>query len=293
MTATSLDKMCVICTQAFNDNEHILWFCAFAKSIWLEVLAWWEIRNRLPVFVNFQVWSWLNWFKNHSIKTGWGITIVAVLWSLWLNRNRNIFEAKQYSLKELVMLIKIRSFRWCQVLNLVHENALSCWSVNPEGLIASHLCSVRVNLFGSNSTIYGCTDGSFVRTNALEYKAGMGVFLKNRDNELLFLFSGPLKVSSALQAEMLAVNHMVKNVVSSMFSQAHCIIYMDSEEALNLIRRIKASLDTGILWMTQVDIEILRNSNITFRHVSRHMNVGADDLAKQGLNRKVLIQGWF
>lgn len=110
MLVISLDKTCLICKQAFEDQDHILWSCS--KSIWIRVLAWWDIKNRLSVFSNFQVWSWLNWFKNQLLNNGWGITIVAVLWSLWLNRNRSVFELKQHSLEELVMLNKIRTFRW-------------------------------------------------------------------------------------------------------------------------------------------------------------------------------------
>lgn len=74
---------------------------------------------------------------------------------------------------------------------------------------------MKKSLFNSNTEIFGCTDGSFVRNNVLDYKAGMGGFLKNNDHELLFIFSCPFKVNSALQAELFAVNHLVKAVVGT------------------------------------------------------------------------------
>lgn len=57
--------------------------------------------------------------------------------------------------------------------------------------------------------------------------------------------------------------------------------------------RIKAGLDIDNFWLNHSDKETLRKLNITLRHVSRCMNAGANDLAKQGKNRRVLIQGWF
>lgn len=38
--------------------------------------------------------------------------------------------------------------------------------------------------------------------------------------------------------------------------------------------------------LSHADKDVLRKSNIIFKHISRHLNVGADDLAKQGKNKK-------
>lgn len=69
--------------------------------------------------MHFNIWSWLNWFQVNVVKMGWGVTLAASLWSLWLNRNRALFENKLYSIEDILLLIKVRSSYWCQATNLI------------------------------------------------------------------------------------------------------------------------------------------------------------------------------
>lgn len=160
------------------------------------MLDWWDIKNKLPVYTNFKVWSWLNWFDNHLVKIGWGVSISEALWYLWLNRNRFVFEHKHYIKEELIMLIKIRAFRWCQVSNLIPDHRMNNWSINPKGFIISHLRSIHKSLFNFKAEFYGCTDDFFVRKDAMNYKAGMEGYLEDAANTLLSKGLGKYVVES-------------------------------------------------------------------------------------------------
>lgn len=85
-----MNVFCVNCKQMIESQEHILWYFMFAKKFWEGVLDWWGVENKLRVYTGFNLWSWLSWFKDQSVKIGWGVSIAAALQSLWLNMNRGI-----------------------------------------------------------------------------------------------------------------------------------------------------------------------------------------------------------
>lgn len=76
-----VDKICVVCNLAPEDEEHVLWKCYIAKNVRIWILEWWGIKIKLQVYSSINLWSWLKWFDNHSVKNGWGVTIAAMLWS--------------------------------------------------------------------------------------------------------------------------------------------------------------------------------------------------------------------
>lgn len=112
------------------------------------------------------------------IKDWLGVVIAATMWSLWLNRNRGVFENKFYKIDEVLLLIKIRSYAWCQATNLVPETRTSVWNVNPVGIISGHRVVLQRSLMDLAVDILGFTDGSFTRDDTAEYKSGMGGVLK-------------------------------------------------------------------------------------------------------------------
>lgn len=98
-----LDTSCKICGDRVEDQTHILWACLFVKGIWEKKFEWWGIYSRFNTSLQLDLYSWLHWFSNHVVKIGWGASLASVLWSLWLNRNRVIFENKVYSREEVIL----------------------------------------------------------------------------------------------------------------------------------------------------------------------------------------------
>lgn len=123
--------------------------------------------------------------------------------------------------------------------------------------------------------------------------AGMGGYLKNKNNDLLFIFSSPVKASSVLMAEILAVKHLLKALVTSRWLKEEFICYLDSKEALSLIRTVKIDLGGDNPLVYSELRNLIKNPNFHFKHISRNFNLYADDLVKQGLSRSKLLQCWF
>lgn len=174
-----MDTMCVVCKSFPEDQEHILWNCVFAKKLWLKVLEWWDVHNQLQGHSTFNLWRWWNWFNDQSVKIGWGLVISAAMWTLWLNGNRGVFENKFYKIDKVMVLIKYRSYAWCQANSLVPELRTNVCDINPVGIISSHKGSVQKNLLDSAFGFVGFTDGSFVRVDSKTYVSSMGGYLKN------------------------------------------------------------------------------------------------------------------
>lgn len=140
---------CDICKQSSEDHDHIFWSCSFAEKVRSEQLDWWGVKNELQIHSSVNLWPWLNWFSNQSVKIGWGISIASTLWSLWLNRNKGFFEGKFYKVDEVVCLVKFKERSWCHISNLIHNIIIfSCmWDVNPSG------AKVIMLLFKKDSSI--------------------------------------------------------------------------------------------------------------------------------------------
>lgn len=62
-----------------------------------------------------------------------------------------------------MLLIKIRSYAWCQVSNLVPMKRSTVWYINPTSTISS--------LLDFEAHLFGFTDGSFDRHNGSNCKA--------------------------------------------------------------------------------------------------------------------------
>lgn len=76
------------------------------------------------------------------------------------------------------------------------------------------------------------------------------------------------------------------------YSNAKCIIHLDSKEIINCILNIKVGLcRDNILLRVDWD-KYFGKPNLIFKSVERGLNVGVDDFTKQGRLRRYLIQGW-
>lgn len=87
----------------------------------------------------------------------------------------------------------------------------------------------------------GFSDGSFnVRDDGL-VQSGMGGFIKNLKNDIIFMFSGNIQATSPLQPEIKAISFMIEAVNSSDKCEDKCVFHTDSDNAMSLILQAKTS----------------------------------------------------
>ncbi|KAK1366239.1 hypothetical protein POM88_041800 [Heracleum sosnowskyi] len=124
------------------------------------------------------------------------------------------------------------------------------------------------------------------------FTSEIGGYMKDASGILKFIFSGPCTASNSMQVELQAVVYLVKAINVSTFSFESCLIYLDSEEVVKYIMKIKAGFPFKNLLEDESWVNIVRKSNLFFNYVRKGLNCGADDLAKQGCDRGYFIQGW-
>ncbi|XP_057839274.1 uncharacterized protein LOC131049246 [Cryptomeria japonica] len=85
---------CVLCEKAEEDVDHLLLNCEFAQEAWLFGLQ--RLNWKGPMAGNLCDWldSWLVSGKPSTFATVWKILPSIVLWELWKERNRRVFEGK-------------------------------------------------------------------------------------------------------------------------------------------------------------------------------------------------------
>ncbi|KAM7464801.1 hypothetical protein LguiB_012363 [Lonicera macranthoides] len=104
---------CVLCKRDRENIDHLLLHCSFAKEIWNKVR---KEFNLIAVFPG----SWyelltIRWFfigdKKRS-KTLWRCSCMAVMWCIWRERNKRIFEETEEELEKTWDRIKNLASLW-------------------------------------------------------------------------------------------------------------------------------------------------------------------------------------
>lgn len=119
---------------------------------------------------------------------------------------------------------------------------------------------------------------------------GIGGNIKRKANSLIYVFSGPAAVSSAEEAEIEAILHVLDVCSTSQFKEKRIVICSDSTNALEKVRGgLKSYLP---LRGENFDLQKQLGTNIFLHYVPRDFNMDEDGLAKEGLNRPVLHSYW-
>ncbi|GKD11921.1 RNA-directed DNA polymerase, eukaryota, partial [Tanacetum coccineum] len=105
---------CPICGLYVEDTHHVLFQCDLAQSVLRRICRWWDL--------DWQTWSsfstWDAWFSSirlapNNKKLLEGVFYVA-WWSIWVFRNRLLFDDKAPARSMIVDDIMSLSFLWCK-----------------------------------------------------------------------------------------------------------------------------------------------------------------------------------
>lgn len=99
----------------------------------LEVSHRWSLSNNQFAKLSWGIWAAKNIFNGNNLIQQWNTVLCARLWTLWLARNELIFQGISSSSSKLLLLLKIRSFRWILAFNGLHKDLEYLWNVTPNG----------------------------------------------------------------------------------------------------------------------------------------------------------------
>lgn len=123
------NEICKWCNQDIECVDHLFIRCTLARHAWWGLFKWLEIKPFSYSSLGLQ--DCLKYMNAHTSSIEGGIYASALLWTVWLARNDNIYNNSRISVNNLEFLIKHRAYIWSKAANLVPHNHESIWCLNP------------------------------------------------------------------------------------------------------------------------------------------------------------------
>ena len=91
---------CCLCKCHWETGDHLLLHCEIASALRVFVFQTFGIHWVILAKVIELLFGWHNWFGRHSSEV-WNLVPLCLMWSLWQERNRHIFEDLEKSVSQL------------------------------------------------------------------------------------------------------------------------------------------------------------------------------------------------
>ncbi|XP_033139816.1 uncharacterized protein LOC117131700 [Brassica rapa] len=271
-----VDDKCKRCG-AVETEIHVLLHCPFATQVWnkLPCLHAPSSLQQPPMSVPDLLDSCSRVITLPPI--GLGSTPISpwVLWTLWTNRNKLLFENKEYTVEESVLKILKDSKAWKEA-----QESKKCIPLPQNVDLSRHVSNPHVPqlplVAGSSWSVY--SDAAW---DSRTGNCGMGWhFSDSMASPAGSNFSKRRSVPSALVAEALALKTAISEAVNRGIDSLR--VFSDSKSLISLLVTKK-----NHTWIqgTLFDIHYLSSSfsNISFHFIPRVGNTLADTLAKSAL----------
>lgn len=274
----------------FPESSHHLFFgCVNNMNLWDSIASWWRIKS-IPVNdLCFQaLWSQAKCFPTKLLRSVWKVVISSALWSIWLSRNRIVFEEENTSHTSLMNLVQFQSKEWCVAFSLIHADATTWWLSNPVGAVSSSTTFKLKELALNGPSLTGFIDGSW-KAHANSFQAGIGGFIQDKKGNIIFTFSGPIAASNPFEAEWKALEYMVQSFLNSPWRHVSLVIHTDSRNVIcKFLEKVSlCKVDEKQDWNYDA-----RQSNIGVNFVPSEFNFKADSLAKKGAKGSRILSFW-
>ena len=120
------------CKNHWETRDHLLLHCEVATALWGFVFQQFGIQWVLLAKILDLLFGWYNWFGKHSSDI-WNLVPLCLMWSLWQERNRRIFEDLEKSLIHLQE----------QFLGLLYDFSRS-WGLTAASSLPDFVASLNV-----------------------------------------------------------------------------------------------------------------------------------------------------
>jgi len=105
----SQDNFCSFCAQQEEDIDHLLLNCQVSWNIWCHIAADFGIQViRHQRFRHFYEWWMSKTFYNRTRKKLFILAFFATAWSLWLKRNKVLFEQHEMDIQAVLHILRWR-----------------------------------------------------------------------------------------------------------------------------------------------------------------------------------------
>ena len=110
---TLVNRYCLYCCDG-ETVDHLLLHCKFSHALWSAIFEVFGIHWLMLMTVSSLLVPWRNWFGKH-LSTIWNMVLACLMWLVWTERNKRIFEDKEGTLDLLKALLFGTLFQWAHV----------------------------------------------------------------------------------------------------------------------------------------------------------------------------------
>ncbi|GAB4841386.1 hypothetical protein Ancab_039697 [Ancistrocladus abbreviatus] len=121
---------CAWCQHSNETEDHILLKCAVSSRVWTLFLNWWQLQT----VVGDHWWSMVHvgiMGQHRRMHNLWFLTVAAVVWTLWLDRNSVIFRGSFADPKRIFETVQLKSFHWLTARGKSGKCSLADWLSSP------------------------------------------------------------------------------------------------------------------------------------------------------------------
>lgn len=290
---SNINPLCDWCGVKEETMEHIFWGCEVADWMWQYLGSWWSIPSLLNRHFDFSLPRLFLLTRRKFIKKVWGLVVAAALWTIWLARNDNVFNKIRATKKTVIHLLNFRISQWGEAAKLLDFGNDPLWVVNPIGALSlRHFNSSRKfwDFKQENYDFVCMVDGAWSLGNSGFMQGGIGGCIKAKSGKILYIFSGPVQVFNADEAELSAVISVLHFLLEKNLHRSHVVICTDSSKVINALYNGLSNYFP--LLVPNFDVEALLNGMVSVQYVPGDINDIADQLARDGINRPSLFSYW-
>ena len=103
--------------------DHLFLHCPMAAGLWNFVFRSFGVKWVISDRIRDLLFSWQNLFGKHSSSI-WNMVPACLLWTLWTELNRRIFEKCECSKSHLVESFSISLYQWSHVWGFTSSSSL-------------------------------------------------------------------------------------------------------------------------------------------------------------------------
>ena len=120
----TLVNRCFLCEENEETIDHLLIHCSRAKMLWDLLLAITEANWVFPRTVRQLLIAWQSASVGKKRKRVWMAAPLCLFWTLWLERNRVVFENEVPSVNRMKSLFLFTLWGWAKMYSTVNLNSL-------------------------------------------------------------------------------------------------------------------------------------------------------------------------
>ena len=116
-----LVNRCFLCEENEKTINHLLIHCSRAKMLWDLLLAITDSNWVFPRTVRQRLLAWQSASVDKKRKRVWMVAPLCIFWTLWLERNRVVFENEAPSTHRMKSFFLFTLWSWAKVYTLIRS----------------------------------------------------------------------------------------------------------------------------------------------------------------------------